>query len=914
MRIGERLVRLVVQCAPAEFRARYGADYVETYRVRARRAAQRSRMARLRFSGREALSAMWLVLRLQGSGLRERIAGGARDGANDRGSGGERGLTGGIGRTTGATSFDTLAQDIRFAHRTLRRNPGYAALAVLVLALGIGASAAIFSAVNAFFFRALPFADADRLVMLYETNPEFEWTDADAAPANVLDWRERVGAFADVAAYTESVGRVPYMLDGEAVTVGAMSVTGNFFSVLGVQAALGRTFRWEETWSGASDVAILSHSLWTTHFGADPGVIGRSVTFGGTTVEVVGVMPAGFNFPGDDTQLWAPWGWESEFVQATWFRRAHWVRPIARLEPGVTHAQADAEFQSVVRQLQLEYPETNRVMGAGMMPLRDFLIRDVRRPLLILLGSVGLLLLLACANVANLTLVRGAARGRELALRHALGAGRLRVARQLLTESVLVAMIGGAAGIGLGWAAVRAMAALTLLGIDGATSIALDIRVVMFTLTVTVMSGILFGLAPAIRATTGRIHGTLMTGGTGASPGRGSGRTVSALIVAEVALALLLVMGAGLMTRSFLLMRQVDPGFRTEGALAVRLIVPADRYQSRDEVLAFQDRFTEALEGRAGIIRAGFVAQLPLDGTSWSSQFQAAGWPADRVGFEILHRRADVGYFDALGVPLIRGRLFERRDGPDAPFVVVINETFAREHFPGEDPIGQKIAYDRAATEESTWYEIIGIVGDQHQVSPTQPARAEAFESRHQDWNRNGWFVLRATGEPLSVLPAVRDVLSEIDPLIPIAAARPLHEVWRTSMAREEFILTLLTAFGLVALLLAAVGVYGVTAQAARRRTRELGIRIALGARTGDVMRLMLRQSMAVVAIGLAAGLAASLIATRALTTVLFGIAPTDPATLVSVIVVLASVAGLACYVPARRALALDPVKSLKQQ
>jgi putative ABC transport system permease protein len=899
MRFGERLVHLAVRCAPAEFRVRYGVDYVETYRVRAARASVGGLLARMRFTARELAGAALLVLRLRGSALRERRGGGERAHA---------------GGPSGWRWPGTVTQDIRFASRTLRRSPAYTALAVLVLALGIGASTAIFSAVNAFFYRPLPFADADRLVMLYETNPEFEWTDEVAAPANLLDWRERVSAFADVAGYTEFVRQVPYMLDGEAVTVGAMSVTGNFFAVLGVPAALGRTFRWEETWSGDSDVAILSHALWATHFGADPGVIGRNVTFGGTTVEVVGVMPAGFSFPSEATQLWAPWGWERESAEAVWFRRAHWVRPIARLRAGVNRAQADAEFQAVVRQLQTEYPETNRVMGAGMTPLRDFLIRDVRRPLLILLGSVGLLLLLACANVANLTLVRGAARGRELALRHALGASRRRIARQLLTESMLIALIGGAVGVGLGWVAVRALAALTPLGIDGATSVALDLRVILFTLAATLTSGVLFGLAPAVRATAGRIQDTLMEGGTGASPGRGSGRTVSALIVAEVALALLLVMGAGLMTRSFLLMRQVDPGFRAEGALAVRLSVPADRYQSRDEVLGFQDRLIEALEARTGIVRAGFVAQLPLNGTSWSSQFQAAGWPPERVGLEIVHRRADVGYFDALRIPLIRGRLFEPRDAPDAPLVVVVNETFAREHFPGEDPIGQKIAYDRLATEDSNWYEIIGIVGDQHQVSPAQPARSEVFESRHQDWDRNGWFVLRTSGAPISLLPTVRAVLNEVDPLIPIASARPMHEVWRASMAREEFILTLLTAFGVVALLLAAVGVYGVTAQATRRRTREIGIRMALGARTGDVLRLMLRQSMSVVAVGLAAGLVASLLAARALTTVLFGIAPTDPATLVTVVAVLAAVAALACYLPARRALALDPVRSLKQQ
>jgi putative ABC transport system permease protein len=540
--------------------------------------------------------------------------------------------------------------------------------------------------------------------------------------------------------------------------------------------------------------------------------------------------------------------------------------------------------------------------------------RDVRRPLLILLGAVGLLLLLACANVANLTLVRGAARGRELALRHALGASRPRVAGLLLTESLLLAILGGAAGIGVGVLAVRAMGALTRLGIDGATAVALDVRVIVFTLAITIACGLVFGLAPALRRTAGRIRGVLMEGGTGASPGRASARTGSALIIAEVALALLLVAGAGLMTRSFLHMRDVDPGFRTQGVLAVQFTVPPTRYQNRDDVLGFQDRIVEALEARAEVARAGFVAQLPLTDTHWSSQFQAAGWPPDRVGFEIVHRRADIGYFGALGIPLIRGRLFEPRDHADAPPVIVINETFAREHFPGEDPIGQRIAYDRAAGPESTWYEIIGIVGDQHQVSPAQQPRAEAFESRHQDWGRGNWLVLQTTAEPMRMLPVVRGVLHEMDPLIPIAEARPLHDVWRASMEREEFILTLLSAFGIVALLLAAVGVYGVTAQVARRRTRELGIRIALGARDVDVLRLMLRQSMTIVALGLVVGLAVSFVATKALTTVLFGVPPNDPVTLGTVVAVLGSVAAVACYLPARRALKLDPVRSLKQE
>jgi putative ABC transport system permease protein len=901
MKVTALLLRLVLRLAPADFRTRHGAEYIATCDERAAVASSRGSIRALAHGVREVGGTAWLVLRLRSGASAAASASGTAGNAHDRSR-----------RSHTAQWLEAGFQDLRFASRALRRDPGYTLLAVLVLALGIGASAAIFSAVNAFFFRPLPFADADRLVMLYETNPEFGWVDAQAAPANVLDWREQVEAFDDVAAHSDFTSRITFVDDGEPHLLSGVAVTGNFFSVLGARAALGRTFTWNETWEGEHEVVVLSHDVWVTRFGGDPTVIDRTYEFGANQARVIGVMPRGFSYPTTGTQLWYPWGWAHDNREAVWFRRAHFVRAIARLATDITHAEADAQLQVVVRRLQVDYPGTNNVMGAGMMPLRDFLIRDVRRPLLILLGAVGLLLLLACANVANLTLARGATRGRELALRHALGASRRRVAGLLLTESLLLALIGGAAGIGISIVAVRAMSALTPLGIDGATSVALDVRVILFTVAVTIACGIVFGLAPALRRTADRLRGVLMEGGTGASAGRGSIRTASVLIVAEVALALLLVTGAGLMTRSFLLMREVDPGFRTEGVLAVQFTVPSARYQNRDDVLGFQDRVVEALEARAGIERAGYVAQLPLTETSWSSQFQAAGWPPERVGFEIVHRRADVGYFDALGIPLIRGRLFEPRDGADAPRVVVINEAFAREHFPGEDPIGQRIAYDRAAGPESTWHEIIGVVGDQHQVSPAEPPRAEAFESRHQDWGRGNWIVLRTTAEPMSVLPVVRAVLNELDPLIPIAEAQPLHEVWRASMARERFILTLLTAFGLVALLLAAVGVYGVTAQAARRRTRELGIRIALGARGADVMRLMLRQSMSTVIVGLAAGLAIALVATKTLRSVLYGVAPSDPLTLGVVVAVLGTVAAIACYLPARRALRQDPVRSLK--
>jgi putative ABC transport system permease protein len=893
----EAVVAAVLRLAPRRFRERYREEYLTTLRSRLDEAGQRGALGAARLTAREVIGAVgtvaWLrVGALAGTTRYERYR--------------QRG---------GSSMLDSIRQDTVQAARTLRRNPGFTLAAVAVSALGIGATTAIFSAANAFFFRPLPFADADRLVLLFETNPEFGWTDVTAAPANALDWRDQVDAFADVAAYRdEGVWDIAIHTGDEPVLVGGSSVTGNFFDVLGVRPAVGRGFTWDETWSDAADVVVLSHAVWVSRFGADPNVIGSTIPLRGaaTPHEIIGVMPEGFAFPTDDTQLWLTYGWDPSARNETFFRRGHYVRAVARLEPGVSVAEADAQLQSVVRRLQVDHPETNRVMGAGLMPMRDFLIRGVKTPLAVLLGAVGILLVLACANVANLMLVRASDRLREVALRHALGAGRARIARQLLVESLLIGVAGGAVGLAIGWIGVRAMSTLTRLGIEGATAMALDGRVVAFTLAVSVLSGVLFGTAPAVRSTRGDVQDALRDGGRGHSAGRRGVRTGGLLVAAEVALALVLVVGAGLMIRSSYLLRGVDPGFAVEGALAIELSVPAARYAERDQVLAFWDGLEARLEGRPGIERAGMVGLLPLAGTSWTSQFQAEGWQPDRVGYEIVHRRADSGYFEALDVPLVRGRHFGPGDGPDAPLVVVINETFAREHFPGEDPIGQRIAYDRAASEESTWYEIVGIVGDQHQVSPRVPPRAEVFENRDQDWGRDGWLVMKTSADPLSAMPAVRAALAEMDPQIPIASVQPLRDVWSASMDREGFILTLLGVFGVTALLLATVGVYGVSAQAARRRTQEIGIRMALGANAPDVVALILGQGLRVIALGLLAGLLVASFATRALTSLLYGIEPTDPATLTSVVLLLGVVALVASYLPARRATALDPVESLR--
>jgi putative ABC transport system permease protein len=885
----DRIARMLLRLAPRRFRERY-AD--ELLRVHRERLSERRAARRVPFAVRETLGIASSIVRMR---LLRHSSGPTPREERER-----------------DPMFRTLIQDARFALRTLTRSPGYTAAAVLVLSLGLGANTAMFSTANALFFRPLPFADEDHLYMLYETNPEFGWTNAQAAPANFLDWRERVEAFQDVAAYSEFQNPVTYILDGQPVLLNLSTVSGNFFEVLGVPPIVGRGFRWEETWDGADDVVVLSHRLWESMFGADPAVVGQTLQFGTASAEIVGVMPPDFTFPIEETDLWTPWGWNPADREAVFFRRAHFVRAIARLAPGVTPEQADAELQTEVAGLQQQYPETNRVMGAGMAPLRTFLVSGVRTPVLVLVGAVAALLLLACVNVANLALIRAVARRQEVALRNALGAGRSRIATLLLVENLLLALVGGALGLALGWGAVRAIDGLASMNVPAATTLALDHRVLLFTGVLTTVTALLFGAAPVLLAMRSDLGTRLKEGGRGASGGPGALRLTGTLVAVEVALAVLLVAGAGLMVQTALRLRTVDPGFRTEGVLAVRLTVPAARYVERDDVLAFYDRLLESLEARPGIERAGTVGQLPLAGPSWSSQFQAEGWPADRVGFEILHRRADRGYFEALGVPLVRGRFPEASDRAEAPFVVVVNETFAREHFPGEDPIGQRIAYDRAATASSTWYEIVGIVGDQSQMSPALPARAEVFESRYQDWARNNWVVLRTSGSPLEVMPAVRETLRELDPLIPISEVRPLRDVWRSSMAREELVLVLLGAFAALALLLAAVGVYAVTAQSARRRTREIGIRIALGAVSVDVARLVLRQGMGSVVAGLVVGVVAALLATRALSSLLFGVGARDPGTLAAVALLLLAVGAVACWIPARWATRLDPVRSLR--
>ncbi len=644
-----------------------------------------------------------------------------------------------------------LVADGRYALRVMRRNPVLAGAAIVTLALGIGANTAIFSAVNAVILRPLPFAHPDRLVMLWESNPEYGWHQETAAPANVLDWRAQVRGFQDVAAYADF--DVPVTLSGAGAPrlLRGTLVTGNFFSVLGVPAEAGRMLRDAETWDTGAHVAVISDRLWRNQFGSDPAVAGRSVMLNGRPVQIVGVAPPSFNYPSQDVDVWAPVRWNPADRDKASFRRAHWLRPIARLQPGVTLDEADAQLQIVVKRLQIQYPAINRVMGAGMTPLHAFLVRDTRQPLTLLLAAVALLLLIACANVGNLLLVQAEGRDRESALRLTLGAGRWRLVRQALTESLMLSAIGGAAGLLLGWWGTQGLLALQPAGLLPVSDVGIDWRVLTYVVAATTASGLLFGTAPALWNSRRVPADVLREGGRTGSLGGRIRRWGNALVVGEVAIALLLTVGAGLLVRSFRALEQVDPGFDPHGVLTVRLDASGPAYDTDDKVRAFYDELIRRARALPGVASAAAAAEVPLTDWGWTSQFVAEGWPSGKYGPDVAHREVTPGYFRTMHVPIVRGRAFTEQDGKDAPKVVLINQALARQYFPDEDPIGKRVTFDKKPDAKSTWHTIVGIVGDEHQTSLGAETKVQFMEPFAQDPRSDMTLVLRTGNDPAAL-------------------------------------------------------------------------------------------------------------------------------------------------------------------
>ena len=811
-----------------------------------------------------------------------------------------------------------FAADVRYAARGLRRSPVLAATATLTIALGVGANAAIFSAVDAVLFRPLPFPAPERLVKVWEENPEKGWYKQVAAPANVLDWREQVAAFQDVAAHG-SPFRTTLTGAGAPRVIGAAQVTGSFFAVLGVRPLHGRGFVEAETWATGTPIAVISERLWRDHYGADPSLVGRTIALNGRPRQVVGIMPAGFAYPSEDTDLWIPSAWKPEDRGEVYFRRAHFLHVVARLKPGVPVDAANAQLQAVVRRLQGQYPETNRVMGAGITPLQEFLVGDTRRPLLLLLGAVAVLLLIACANVANLLLVRAAGRERETALRVALGAGRERLVRQALTESLVLSALGGAAGLALAWWGTAALRALLPGDMLHVSRFGVDWRVLGYVLGVTTASGLLFGVAPALWASRRNAADALRAGARASGEGQRMRRWSEALVVGEVALAVVLVVGAGLLVRSFDRLRGVEPGFDAAGVTTFSVGLPGARYDSDEKAAVFFDDLYRRLRALPGVVDVAGTSALPLQSTGYTSDFTVQGWPDGRYGTEVMHRVVTPEYFRTMRVPLRAGRGFTAEDRKGGAPVVIINEALARKHFDGENPIGRRFTFDKTPDSSTVWLTIVGVAGSEHQRSLREDAQIETYVPWDQERTSGLGIVVRTSCpaaasvcEPPEMTPAIRRIMAAMDSMLVLESVQPVSAIVAKSLARERFLMTLMLGFAIVGLLLAIVGVYGVIAQLVRRRTREMGVRLALGARASQVRWLVVRQGLRLVALGLAAGFVVAFVSGRVLRALLYDISPTDPVTFAAVLATLGAAGLVAAWVPALQASRADPAVTLR--
>ena len=812
--------------------------------------------------------------------------------------------------------IDMLWQDVRFGIRMLAGRPAFTSLAVLILALGIGANTAMFSLVHGVVLTPLPFNEPDRLVQLWETNPLRNWTHATASPANVLDWRERNRVFEAIAFYPGMDDRTPMYSQSTLTADGTdperlrgIQVSTNFFAVLGVSPSIGRTFEPGDGEAGRNRVLVLSDTFWRARFQADPAVVGREFTVNGRPYLVIGVMPRSFRFPAADIQAWSPFVMTPEIAA---LRRPHYLRPIGRLKPGVTVAQARAEMTSIAAALEKQYPETNTQMGAGLGPLQDFVVGDVRTPLLVFLGAVLLVLLIACANLANLLLARASGRRREFAVRAALGGAGWRLARQLLVESLLLALAGGVAGLAVGQWGIGLIVSATPGNVPRLDEVALDGRVLVAVAIVTTFTALLFGLAPAWQAA----HPDVAWVREGTRSTAAGARTRRALVIAQIAASVALVGCAGLLLRSFERLQAVSPGFDPDQAIAFRVSLPSAKYGDNDaKPVAFFEQFLDRVQSVPGVTAAGGSTVLGLQGQGWTGDLFIDGRP-DVWGRELRHKEVTPGYFPAMGLPILSGRNFTDADGPNAPRVVIVNETLVRTFFGEEDPLGKNLRFGRARPGGPTppAWTIVGVARDEKQNGLDEDVRPAVYASHRQDGTLGMTFVVRSSTAPAALLPAFRRELRGLDPGVGLFDVRSLREVVDESVSRQRFTTWIVGIFAALALIIAAVGVYGVVSYSVSGRIREIGLRMALGATRRSVTRLVLRETFVLLGVGLAGGLLLCVSATRAIKTLLFDTAATDPLTYVGVVAVLFFSGMVASYVPLRRALAVDPNVALRYE
>ena len=895
-----RLLRLCLRTLPEDFHRRYAAEIEQTVLERLAGARQR------RGPFGTWPSALYELAGLMAAGLRARASAPAHLSS--------RSPQVQASNFEGMSTMSNLAHEIRHAARSLLRRPLFTVVAGLALALGIGANVAIFSVVQAVLLRPLPFEDPDRLVVIWETNPERGWTDAQASSANYLDWREQAKSFEGMAAYNDWLTERTILAGGEPSMLQASEVTGSFFQVLGQLPALGTGFDEADTWAGTEPSVILSHGLWQSLYGGDPEILGQALELDGDAYRIRGVMGEGFRFPFPDADLWLPTAWDRANLEQAWFRRAHGMRVVGRLAEGVDERQAAAELAAIAEGLEEKYPATNTRMGNGLGSLHSWMVGDTRLPLLVLMAAVGFVLLIACANVANMLLARGASRRGEMATRSALGASRRRLLALGLAESLLLALGGGALGLLLGAWGIQPLLALSPEGLPRVEELSLDTGLALFALGATLFTGLAFGLVPAWRAASvDRLAGT---GGwsRGASSGRRSRRSTAFLVAAQVTLTLPLVVGAGLMVRTLEGLSLVEPGFNPQSTLVASVALPSTHYQDDAQVAAFYRELLVEVRALSGVENAALSARLPFGNQRWSSDFVAEGWPADRYAVGVRHDEISPGLFRTMEVPLLRGRDFSEADGLQPPAVVIVNRVLAERFFPGEDPVGRRVTFDREPGENSIWRTIVGVVDNVHRESLALEEKPSFYAPVFQDTTRRVHLLVRTAGKPEAFVGSVRSVLESLDPALPLFEITTLEETVAASVATERFLLALLGVFALVALVLASVGILGVVSYATMRRKREIGIRVALGAERSSIVSLVLRRGMAPVITGILLGILSSLLLSRSLQSFLFEVAAYDPWTLGVGITLFLIVSLAACALPARWAARLDPARTLNAE
>jgi len=807
----------------------------------------------------------------------------------------------------GLPMLETLGQDLRFGLRMLRKTPGFSLVVILTLALGIGATTAMFSVVNAILLRPLFGRETDRLVTIYHSYPKTNLTTGGSA-ASFVDYQQRGAVFESVAVSASASFNLTGQ--GEPERVEGRRVSAGYFTTRGVTTALGRAFLPDEDKPGNQYVALISYGLWQRRFNADPNALGSSIMLNGENHTVVGVMPEAWS---RRNEIWTPLALTPEQLAD---RGKEFLRMTARLKPGVSLEQAQAAMNTLARQLMQENPQ-NYPADSGwnirLTPIYEDTVREIRPALRVLLGAVGFILLIACANVANLLLARMAARGREMALRAALGASRRRVLRQLLTESLLLALTGGGMGLLIAYWGTGLVIKLNQNNLPRAQEYSMDGRILAFAFGLSVLTSLLFGLAPALQASKAELTDPLKEGGRGAGGG-GRARLRSLLVVAEIALTLVLLIGGGLMLKSFAQLLQVDPGFRPENLLTLRISLPDDRYHEERQVRDFARQALEKVKALPGVQAAGVVTSLPLSQSNASGTFAIDGRPtASRDARpQADWRMVSPEYLQTMGIPLQAGRYFTERDTADAPNVMLIDETLARLYWPNENPIGKRVAL--SVNQEPIWREIIGVVGAVKHRGLDADYRGTLYAPHSQIAWENLFLVARTAAEPTSMTTAVRAAIQSVDQNQPVYEVMTMKQRVGESVGQRRFSMLLLVLFAAVALLLAALGLHGVMSYGVSQRTQEIGIRMALGAQASDVLKLVVKQGMTLVCLGVGIGLLASFALTRLLTNLLFGVQATDPVTIASVALMLVGVALLACWIPARRATKVDPLRALRHE